>query len=119
MKSLMMSSAEASTMARAWFKQVADDVKRSSTPAPAPSPNKMTVIQAVESYLEYLIAEKKGGKQAETAAKHYILSKPIGNRLGCPKGRAGHRLRQPPESDLKKFGVPHWVPSVRLSGQSS
>lgn len=77
----VLSFDQASAMARAWFKQVADDVKRSSTPAPAPSPNKMTVIQAVESYLEYLIAEKKGGKQAETAARHYILSKPIGNRL--------------------------------------
>jgi integrase len=72
---------EAAKMAQAWFDQVKQDARKAATPAPAPSPNKMTVIQAVESYIEYLYSEMKGGKQAEAQARKYILSKPIGSRL--------------------------------------
>jgi integrase len=127
----VLSFDQASDMARAWFKQVADEAKRASTPAPAPSPNKMTVIQAVESYIEYLYAEKKGAKQAESAARRYILSKAIGNRLvvqltmdeidawrkgiaDAPRSTRKKHDRKPVKHRKAKDGV---IPKAKMKGK--
>lgn len=67
---------QAANKARAWFEDLPKKAEAKLTTQS--NGNVITVIEAVESYLEYLFAEKKGGKQAEQAARKYILSSSLG-----------------------------------------
>ena len=71
---------QAKARAEAWFTELARNPAPTLAQARENELSRLTVIQAVEAYLDYLQAEKKGGKQAEQAARKYILSCPIGER---------------------------------------
>lgn len=71
---------QAKARAEAWFTELARNPDPTVTQSRESELSRLTVIQAVEAYLDYLHSEKKGGKQAEQAARKYILSCPIGER---------------------------------------
>ena len=72
---------QASAKAREWFDETAKRKRDSLAKAAKPRSSEVTVVQAVEDYLDYLNAEKKGGKEAEYAVRKYILLNPIGQCL--------------------------------------
>lgn len=77
---LVLTFDQAKAKAEAWFTELAQAPAPTATETRASELSRLTVIQAVEAYLDYLHSEKKGGKQAEQAARKYILSCPIGER---------------------------------------
>lgn len=71
---------QAKERAEAWFQELARNPAPTAAQIRETSLARMTVIEAVESYLEFLASERKGAKQSEQAARKYILSRPLGER---------------------------------------
>ena len=67
---------QATAKAGKWFEQIRKATELKPT-AKVVAPSAKRVDQAVEDYIEYLYSERKGGEQAEQAARKYIYSHPI------------------------------------------
>lgn len=67
---------QATAKASKWFEQIRKATELKPT-AKVVAPSAKRVDQAVEDYIEYLHSERKGGQQAEQAARKYIYGHPI------------------------------------------